>query len=165
MKLIALSILFFVLACNSPSKDNRLTGDLYFGLFRIGSYYNQPDSLIAGFERYIDTINYETADKDQRKFVRQFRRLKEEGLMYNPFVQIKDASDSILTVYLEKPDYDRIKIYKRKDLQSEGKRIDIEAEVIRVDEGMFYCSKLLKVEKLDGETSIKSNKWRVDDYN
>jgi hypothetical protein len=110
MKIIILTILILVFTCSSDPKIERLTGDLYFGLFKIGSYYNQPDSTIFGFERSIDTMNYETADKEQRKFINQFKRLKEEGLLHHPFVQIKDGRDSVLMLYLEKNDYDQIKM-------------------------------------------------------
>jgi hypothetical protein len=165
MKSIIFTILILVIACSSDPKNERLTGDLYFGLFRIGSYYNLPDSMISRFEAFIDTINYETADKEQKKFINQFKRLKEEGLLHHPFVQIKDGRDSVLILYLEKNDYDQIKMYKRKQLQSERKLIRIEADVKKIDGGLFYCSNLLKVEKISGDTWIKSNKWKVEDYN
>jgi hypothetical protein len=164
MKIITPIVLIFLLSCKSERSSEKLTGDLYFSLLRIGSYYNQPDSMVFGLERYMDTINLETADNDQKKIIHQFKRLKDEGLLYLPFVQIKDARDSVLTLYLEKNDYDQIKLYKRRELQQEGKRIRIEANVRRIDDALFYCSKLLAVEKIDGDTWIKSKKWKVDDY-
>ena len=62
-----------------------LTADLYYSFFRLGSYYHQPDSIADRYEKYFDTLEYETADKEQRKFFNRYKRLKEEKLLYQPF--------------------------------------------------------------------------------
>lgn len=165
MKILIPTILIFVLACNGKPEAAKLTGDLYFGILRIGSYYNQPDSMINWFETNFDTTNYEKADAEQRRYLNLHKTLKEEGLLYHPFVQIKNEKDSVVNLYLEISDYDRIKKYKRKELLAEGKRVRIEADVKEIGDGLFYCINLLKVERIQGSTSVRSSKWKIDDYN
>jgi len=165
MKRLIPTILILIVACNSKPKTETLTGDLYFSFFRLGSFYNQTDSMIQGFEKYLDTLKYETADGDQRRFLTQYKILKEEKLLYQPFVDILTERDSVVTLYLETDDYNEIKKYKRKELHDEGKKIKIQADVKEIGERLFYCVDLVKVDKVDGETQIKSNKWKVEDYN
>ena len=141
-----------------------LTGDLYFSFFRLRSYYNQPDSIVAKYEKYFDTLKYETADKEQRKLFNLYKQLKEEKLLYLPFVDILTERDSVATLYLETTDYNEIKKYKRTKLQDEGKKIRIQADVRKIGKGLFYCVTLRKAEKVDGETGIKSTKWKIEDY-
>jgi hypothetical protein len=163
-RLIVIIFLISIGACNSKPKSDTLTGDLYFSFFRLGSYYNQPDSIIEGCENYFDTLKYETADQEQRRFFNQYKRLKEENLLYQPFVDLLTEEDSVVTLYLETTDYNEIKRYKRKELQDEGKKIRIQADVRRIGAGLYYCLALTKVEKVDGETGIRSRKWKVQDY-
>lgn len=154
-----------IVACNSKPKTETLTGDLYFSFFRLGSYYNQPDSMIEGYQKYFDTLKYETADEEQKRFLNQFKKLKDEKLLYQPFVDILTERDSVVTLYLETNDYDEIKKYKREELQDEGKKIRIQADVRKIGDRLFYCVDLVKVDKVDGETGIKSRKWKIEDYN
>lgn len=164
MKRLLLIIFVLIVACDNKPKTETLTADLYFTFFRISSYYNQPDSTVDRYENYFDTLNYEIADKEQKKFFNQYKRLKEENLLYQPFVHVLTEKDSVATLYLETAEYNEIKKYKRKDLQKEGKKIKIQADVRMVSEGLFYCVNLRKVEKVDGETGIKSKKWKIEDY-
>jgi len=165
MKRLIPTLLILIVACNSKPKTETLTGDLYFSFFRIGSFYNQPDSIVEGFKIYFDTLKYETADQDQRRFLNQYNRLKDEKLLYHPFVDILTEKDSVVTLLLETDDYNEIRKFKRKELQDEGKKIRIVAQVRKLDDRLFYCSDLIKVDKVDGETGIRSRKWKVEDYN
>lgn len=153
------------MACNGKPKTVTLTGDLYFSLFRMGNFYNQPDSIVEGFKMLVDTLTHETADEEQRRFLNQYKRLKDEKLLYQPYVDIITEKDSVMTLFLETKDYDEIKKFKREDLQDKGKKIRIVAKVRKLDGRLFYCVGLVKVAKVDGQTRIKSRKWKIEDYN
>jgi hypothetical protein len=131
----------------------------------MGNFYNQPDSIVEGLKMFVDTLKYETADEEQRRFLNQYKILKNEKLLYQPYVDIITEKDSVMTLFLETKDYDEIKKFKRKELQDEGKKIRIVADVRKLDDRLFYCVDLVKVDKVDGETGIKSRKWKIEDYN
>lgn len=51
--LLLITMLVFGYTCKQVNQDKIIiNGDLYFGIFRFGSFYNQPDSLIKAFENY-----------------------------------------------------------------------------------------------------------------
>ncbi len=166
MKLIfgAISILLLG-ACINEDKSNLLTGDLYFGLIRIGSYYNLADSTIIKFENSIDTINFETADEDDKEFLKIYRSLKDQRLLYKPYVDLLIKKDSTVKLYLDSTDYDQIKIYKRQKLQNDNKKIRIEAKKREIRKGFYYCIDLKKVELINGETLRRQGVIKIEDYN
>jgi hypothetical protein len=157
-------ILILIAACGK-SHEETLTGDLYFSLFRIGSFYNLSDSAVNELKVYFDSSKLETADEEQRGLFSQYKKLKEEKLLYHPFVNLLMETDSVVTLYLDMSDYDKLKKYKRKELQDEGKKIKIVADVKRLNDKLFYCVDLKSVDKVEGKTLLQSRKWKIDDYN
>ena len=93
------------------------------------------------------------------------KKIKEEKLIYKPFVEILVSSDSIVKLYLDSVDYDQIKIYKRRQLQTNNKKIRIKANVRQFDNGYFYCNELLSVDLVNGETLQRQKKLKIEDYN
>ena len=164
MKRLIPIILILIAACDNRPVTDRITGDLFFSLFRVGNYCNKPDSVIKRYETYFDTLKYETADENEKKFLIRYKELKEENLLYKPFVDILIEKDSMVTLYLEKGDYEKISKYKREKLQDEHKKIKIEADVFKIDDGLYFCVELLEVKIVDGETFIKSKKFKIEDY-
>ena len=164
MKKLIPIILILIVACDNSPVTNRIAGDLFFSFFRVGNYYNKPDSVIERYETYFDKLRYETADDEEKKFLTKYKKLKEEDLLYKPFVDILIDKDSMVTLYLDKGDYDEIKKYKRKKLQDDHKKVKIEADVFKIDDGLYYCVVLRDVKVVDGETLIKSRKLKVEDY-
>lgn len=166
MRYITTTILILALStCGTKEKENLLAGDLYFGFFRLGSYYNVSDSVRANFETYLDTLDLGKADKETIRLINSYKKVKEEKLIYKPFVDILVSSDSVVKLYLDSADYDRIKIYKRRQLQTDNKKIRIKANVRQFDNGYFYCKELVSVEMVDGETLQRQKKLKIEDYN
>lgn len=155
----------FILSCNSLSSDNKLIeGDLYFDWFRIGSFYNQPDSIIQNAKIYFDTVNQYKLDPDSKKFFFMYESLKKEDLLYSPFIDMKLDNDSIMKIYFKNADYEKIKIYSRKELQDTKKKVRIKMEVHELGNKMAFCTKLIAVNKVDGQTFIISRKFKIEDY-
>ncbi|MEQ1799084.1 MAG: hypothetical protein ABL872_14115 [Lacibacter sp.] len=163
--ILAAILLFTTSSCNHPKNTTQIIeGDLYFNWLRIGSLYNQPDSIIQGVHNYADTVNRNGLDSFDLRFLFMYDKLKSENLLYSPFVEIKVNNDSIITLYLSKNDYDKIKVYHRQDLIDINKKIVIKAETKFLAPGMVYCSKLLSVEKVDGITEQRDSKLKIEDY-
>ena len=113
----------------------------------------------------MDTLDLEKADKETIQLIDTYKKIKEEKLIYKPFVDILVSSDSIVKLYLDSADYDQIKIYKRRQLQTDNKKIRIKANVRQFDKGYFYCKELLSVDMVDGETLQRQKKLKIEDYN
>ena len=125
MKRLLPTILILIFGCETRPTTDTLTGDLYFSFFRMGNYYNQPDSVVNHFELYFDTVTIEKLNTGDKKLLRQYRILKEKNLLYRPFVYLRVKDDSVVTLYLDTLDYDRIKIYRRQRLQDDNKKVRI----------------------------------------
>ena len=73
--------LILIVSCGTTNNGNTVTGDLFFTFFRVGTYYNQPDSVINKVEEDLKSVNLETADSALVKMVLDYQKLKEEGLI------------------------------------------------------------------------------------
>jgi hypothetical protein len=164
MKIFLPTILILIFGCDSRPKTDTLTGDLYFSFFRLGNYYNHPDSLVRKSIIYFDTVTIEKLNAGDKKVVTQYRILKEKNLLFRPFVYLRIKDDSVVTLYLDSLDYDKIKIYKRQKLQDDNKKVRIEASVTMIDSGLFNCVKLKRVDIIDGETLQRQRKFKIEDY-
>jgi len=165
MKILIPTILNLIVACDIKPKTNTLTGDLFFDFFRIGNFYSMHDSVVKQFENNFDTLTMETVSEEDRRLLTQYKKLKEEKLLFVPFIKLLIENDSVVTLYLDTLDYNEIKQYKRQRLQDDQKKVRIEAKVKKIDRGLFYCTDLIKVELIDGVTFMKQKKWRIEDYN
>lgn len=163
--IILTAITLSIWSCVGRTEKELLVGDLYFGPFRLGSYYNQSDSVIRFWETYFDTTNFETSGNNDKELLRMYQKLKDNELLYKPSVDILVQNDSVVRLYLDIPDYDKIKIHKRKQLQDNNKKVRIVSYVQPLDSGLFYCLKLKSIDIIDGETLQRPRKFRIEDYN
>lgn len=158
-------IFILVLACKNQPRTNILTGDLYFSYLRVGSYYNQPDSLVKKSQLYFDSLALEKTDAETNKLERLYTILKKKKMLFQPFVQLMIQEDSVVILYLDTLDYNQIKVYKRQRLQDENKVVRIEASVTMIDSGFFYCDELKRIELVHGNTLQRQKKFKIEDYN
>ena len=160
-----LTLVIMTIACRQNKKDITIVeGDLFFRAFRYGSFYNQPDSLIKAFVTYADTVRVDSLQSFDKQLLQDYFLLKTENRLYSPFVELRINDSSIVKLYLDSADYDKIKIYKRQDLQTSKKKIRIIAERKDLGNGISICTKLISVDKLDGLTMQKGKKFKIDDY-
>lgn len=166
--LLGLGLIWFS-SCGTTNNDNLVTGDLYFSFFRIGTYYNLPDSIIEKVEDDLNAVNLETANNSSDsaliELVLDYRKLKDEGLIYKPVVDIRVDDDLIVKLVLDSTDYDKIKAYKYQDLIDNNKKVRIKARTRRTGLGFYYCTELLELKLVDGKTLPQDNKLKIQDYN
>jgi hypothetical protein len=108
--IIGLITVILLWTCQKNVPTDEISGDLYFGLFRIGSYYNQPDSIIQWYETYFDTTDFELESNNEQQLFSAYQKLKKHDLLYKPFVQLLIQEDSIIRLYLDEEDYAKIKV-------------------------------------------------------
>ncbi|MEJ7643728.1 MAG: hypothetical protein WKF87_03980 [Chryseolinea sp.] len=154
-----------MVSCRDKADTKLMTGELYFSFLRIGNYYNQPDSIVQFYENYFETTDFDKVNENDRKLWAQYKKLKDLDLLYKPFVDISLKEDSVVRLYLDASEYDKIKIYKRHKLQEDKKKVKIECNVNKIDQGLYYCVDLLSVDVVDGETLQRQRKLKIEDYN
>ena len=137
-------------------------------IFELVIFYNLPDSLIKRIQYTMDTVNTAKADSTDKKFFDVYNILKNENLLYKPFVDIKVKEDSMVKLYLDSADYDRIRIFKWRELLNEEKKVVIKARTKYIDNfpvTLLYCKELMDVSLIDGKTYPQRSKFRIEDYN
>jgi len=161
--------LILVTSCGTVNDDNIVTGDLYFSFFRIGTYYNLPDSIIKKMDDDLNAVNLDSAnnkaDSSLVRLVLDYRKLKDEGLIYKPLVDIRVNDDLIVKLVLDSADYDKIKAHKYQDLIDNNKKLKIKARTRKTGLGFYYCTDLLEIKLVDGKTLPQDNKLKIQDYN
>jgi hypothetical protein len=160
--------LILVTSCGTVNDDNIVTGDLYFSPFRFGTYYNLPDSIIKKMEDDFNAVNLHSAnakaDSALIELVLYYSKLKDEGLIYKPFVDIRVNDDLMVKLVLDSADYEKIKTYKYQELVDENKKIKIRALASKRGLGFYYCTDLLEVKLVDGKTLWQDNRLKIQDY-
>lgn len=170
MRIAAVLCFLVLVSCGKESEDLNI-GELYFSSFRIGNLYGLPDSTIRNAELYLDTARIEEADSADAGAIRLFRRLRTEGFLYKPFVDLRVNDSTYVQLYLDSTDYERIKIYKRKNLLDSRKKVIVRGRTKplgRVGSNeMLYCTEFIEAKLVDGETlpNDEGMKWDIEDYN
>ena len=76
-------------------------------------------NLTALFKRvklYIDTVNRKLLDSSDLLDLVRYDLLKKENLLYSPFIDLRLDNESIIKVYLTSAEYEKIKVFKHRDL-------------------------------------------------
>ncbi|HSY60609.1 MAG TPA: hypothetical protein VK796_01985, partial [Cytophaga sp.] len=83
---VFLFILLIIFISSSRQNNEIIEGDLYFSVFRFGSFYNQPDSVVNRFKTYADTVNRSNINYLDKKVLTMYELLKQEDLLFSPFI-------------------------------------------------------------------------------
>jgi hypothetical protein len=153
------------MSCGTTNNDNIVTGDLYFSFFRIGTYYNLSDSIIQKMDEDLKAVNLDSSDNALVELVKDYQKLKDEGLIFKPVVDIMVNDELTIKLVLDSADYDKIKKYKHKDLIDTNKKVRIKAKTRKTGLNFYYCTDLLEVNLVNGQTLPNDNKLKIQDYN
>lgn len=142
----------------SNDSETRFTGDLFFKLISLGSFYHGDSLAITKLNHYLDSlksINPDSLTRNDKETLDIFDGLKRHGLIEKPFFHIR--LDSLITyiVYVDTIEYKKIKDFGQQELINENKKIKIGLTGDIVNLGtlkVIDCSTIDKVEKLDGKT-------------
>jgi hypothetical protein len=163
-KTFIIAVFIGQLGCSTEKSNDsttHFTGDLFFKLISLGSFY-QADSLqIAKFNHYLDSlkrINPNSLTGNDRETIDIFDGLRRHGLFEKPFFHIRVDSLTSYIVYVDTIEYKKIKDFARQELINENKKVKIELTGGLVNLGtlrVIDCRTIDKVEKLDGKTFWK----------
>lgn len=77
---LLLALCIAAISCFSCKRnDVVIEGDLYFAFIRIGSFYNEPDSIVKGFTSYVDTVNINNLHAGEKHMISMYDVLKKNN--------------------------------------------------------------------------------------
>lgn len=159
-----LLLLLFLFQIEKVQAQDTLVGDLYFGLWRAGSFYDQPAKIRRSMLNYFETVSRDSLQGSDKELVDRYDVLKKHNLLESPYVQVLLEKDSVVYLYLPKKDYKKIKIHKLETLEKEKKKIVIVAVVNSLGADAVKCEQLISVSKVDGQTYMRERKFAIEDY-
>ncbi len=138
------------------ANDTRtVEGDLYFVAVDFFRYFDASDSVLTKLENSVKTTNKDTLDEHEKQMFELFGFMSEKRLLRKPFIRLRQDDGEIALLFLDQPDYEKVKDKNRKDLVRQNKRIRIKAEVseIKYDSLTAYeAIKVMSVDDLEGKT-------------
>jgi hypothetical protein len=154
-------------ACFIEHDKNHVKGDLYFSnaLFIPQNFYNLPDTFIRKMKTQLDTINVSKLEGERKNFIELYSKFKREKLLYKPWIQVlikhdTTRTDSVVMLFMDSIDYDRVKAFKRNDLIDAGDKITIEARFVLLGQldgmSLLYCLNLQDIDRVKGDTFNKA---------
>ena len=164
LKFTYLFLFLFSFQTEKVQAQDTLVGDLYFGLWRAGSFYDQPAKVKKSMLNYFETVSRDSLQGSDKELVDRYDVLKKHDLLESPYVQILLEKDSVVYLYLPKKDYKKIKIHKLETLEKEKKKIVIVAVVNLLGADAIKCERLISVAKVDGQTYMREKKFAIEDY-
>jgi hypothetical protein len=165
VKILFLLLFSFISIYSFCQNKDTINGDLYFGFFRYGSFYKQPKKIINWVESLSKSTQKDTLDKTQKDFLRIYEDLKREKLLYAPFIQMILPNDSVVRIYFNKSDYREIRKNKIDDLQEKNEKVTFNFEVRQIGKDLYYCEKMISMNRIKGQTFPIQTKFKLEDYN
>ena len=147
--------LLIILTIISCGKKEYTKADLSFKLISMASLYGSNEDGIQKFEKIIDSIRSDpNANKKDIDLCDFFARLKKNGLYTSPYIHLQIEADSLLIVYLDEIEYEKVKEFDHKDLVSRNKKIELQLDIEKKDEGIFFANEIIGLKEVNGETIV-----------
>ena len=151
-------ILFNLCSCdnkeniNSTDKYEVFTGTLVNSLFEFGSFYDIPDSVAKEMKYFLDSLSNNSKDTTKKvvEFIESYNILKNNSLLFSPFIELKLDSNELYNVYLAEEEYNKVKPYlgfnkgRRKNIIIKLKGTKLNSQIIDCTNG-----EIISIEKLN----------------
>ncbi|WP_338769593.1 hypothetical protein WAF17_10170 [Bernardetia sp. ABR2-2B] len=161
-KLILL-IIFFGLAfisCKSNIKSEKLIGNLHYQTVLVPrSLYNMPDSVVDKIELRYASLPNSTIAKDTLLSIIINRNLKN-----NPYIFLRKKDGEIVTIYMEKPQYQEFTRFKYKELIAKEQKVVIKLKADKLMGRYYKCISIKSVKIEKGKTLGKQGKFLFYEY-
>lgn len=163
--LIILSLIFIAFGCQTNHEEKlNVEGDLYYTWLKLGSFYQQPDSLYQNYTELKDSLGIEELRKQDSTGTSHIELLEKHGLVKSPFIYLKTDFDSTFLVYMTPEDYNPITKYTYQNLIDNKQKVRLKLITERLTDKLQICRKVVSIEKIDGETFQKQKKFKIEEY-
>ena len=135
------------------TQKETVKGDLVVRLMDFGSYYGIDEYQILSYDKYLDSIQ-DTPDVQEydKEFYDFISKIKKYGLIKRPYIFLRLQDHAVFRIYLSDKEYEKVKKYTYWELQRMNKKVEIEIELEKKDEYLYYSDRILKVNEVEGET-------------
>ncbi len=124
---------------------------MYFKLVDIGpSSGMSKDEIDALKVNLHDVESKDDLSKSELELIEYFRALEKNNLLESPFIYLQN-SGQLHKIFLSAKEYEKVKSYSRAELDSRGKKVEIELEY-ELKDSIYYSDKILKVTESSGKT-------------
>lgn len=149
IKTILLSSIFaFNLSCNQQVKKE-IKGKLAFESISFLSLYGSSDNQYKEF--LIEMENGKSSDNNKKDLYTYFSKLKKHNILRNPYIFLEVEKDSIITVYLNEDNYEKVKNYNYSDLYFNKEKVLLKLLLEEKEKNIYYSDSILSVEKIKYE--------------
>jgi len=163
--IIIVGLILIVFGCQTKPKEKpNLEGDLYYTWLKLGSFYQQPDSLYQIYSQLRDSLGIEELRNQDSTGTFHIELLEKHDLIKSPFIYLKTDSDSIFIVYMTQEEYEPITEYTYQDLIDNKQKIRLKLITEQLTDKLQICKKVISIEKIDGETLQKQKKFKIEEY-
>ena len=160
-KLCLLSIFFglTLVSCRVNIKSEKITGNLYYQIFGFRSLYNLPDSMAKQMElRYKNLPDSVIAEKKLISII------IERNLKNSPYIFIKRKNGKVVTVYMEKSQYEQFTKFRYRELIDKNQKIFIKLKAKKLIDKYYQCISITSVRIKKGQTLGKQGKLLLYEY-
>ncbi|MFY0697036.1 MAG: hypothetical protein JXR11_04240 [Balneola sp.] len=162
---IIIGFILIALGCQTkPEEKSNLEGDLYYPWLKLGSFYEQPDSLYQNYTELRDSLGIEELRKQDSTVTSHIELLEKHDLVKSPFIYLKTDSDSTFIVYMTPEEYEQISKYTYQDLIDNNEKIRLKLITEPFSDKLQVCKKIVSIEKVDGVTLQRQRKFKIEEY-
>lgn len=112
----------------------------------------------------LDTIHLQYLNADDSAIFAGYKALQASGLLYQPYILLKLDNDSIITILLERPEYQKIAPTNFDQLIRDSVKLRVKALVEPFYEALYYGNGILSIDTIKGKTMQHYLKFRLNDY-
>lgn len=156
MKNVLVIASLVIFSCNVRTK--MIEGDLYFKLIDFQRFFDLPDSALTKIEADINGMNLDTLPRQDKEVYKLLQYMSDQKLIRQPFVRLLQDNGAIAMVFIDSADFEKLKVYNRKDLVNEHKKVRIKTTVseLKYDTLIAYRSlQPISFNKIEGITYWK----------
>ncbi len=163
--IVILGSILIAFGCQTkPEEKPNLEGDLYYTWLKLGSFYQQPDSLYQNYTELRDSLGIEELRKQDSTGTTHIELLEKHGLVKSPFIYLKTDSDSTFIVYMTPEEYEPITEYTHQVLIDNKQKIRLKLITERLTDKLQICKKVVSIKKVAGETLQRQKKFKIEEY-
>jgi Skp family chaperone for outer membrane proteins len=154
MKKVILFLSLILILCCKSSQEGIYKGDIYIKLINFGSMYGASKEKVYELKEQLKGSDTLIKNESDKIFVRYFKNLEKHNLLEKPYFKLKLPHGEIINVYTEEEEYLKLEVLL-KGMDRDKEKIEVEFQGDKKEEGIFYASKLLTINKVAGKTDWK----------
>jgi len=150
---------------NKIENTTIIEGKISYSFFRFESFYNLDNELINTFQAYLDSVDINNCEIEDKEFVQNYQKLKEMNLLYKPYLHIVNTkSEKFIAIFEDESKYKDVLIATRENMLNNYESIYASLKAINLVNELYLIKDVISVKIVSGYSGCKDNKLEVEDY-